>query len=78
MVEGPVIDVHGMTRDEAKQFISLNLHHFHNRGYNEVYIIHGNGSGVLKTMVRKYLKQCGYVKSIRIQNNDGVSVAMFE
>ena len=73
----PVIDVHGMTRAEASKEIRPNLKFFHDEGFDEVHIIHGHGTGVLKQYVRSLLSQLSYVKDTRSESNDGVTVAVF-
>ena len=73
----PVIDVHGMNRVEAVKTVRKNLKYFHDQGFNEVHIIHGHGTGVLKAYVRTLLSHLSYVKDMRSESNDGVTVAVF-
>jgi DNA-nicking Smr family endonuclease len=77
MNELPTIDIHGMTRAEASKVIRPNLKYFHDQGFHEVHIIHGHGTGVLKAYVRALLNNLSYVKDMRSESNDGVTVAVF-
>jgi DNA mismatch repair protein MutS2 len=77
MTELPVLDVHGMTREQAVKTIRKNLKFFHDQGFHEVQIIHGHGTGVLRAYVRALLNNLSYVKDIRSESNDGVTVAVF-
>ena len=41
-------------------------------GFNEVYVVHGKGTGALRTGIMEYLKTCRYVKNFRTGNqNEG-------
>ncbi len=77
----PVIDVHGLTAQEAIRVVSINLKEFYNQGFPDVHIIHGNGQGILKQNIRSLLNTLGYVKSFRAgkhnEGKDGVTVAIF-
>ena len=73
----PVIDVHGMNREDAIQVLRLNLKHFHNQGFHEVTIVHGHGQGILRTCVRAFLEKLYYVKDIKSTSNDGATIAIF-
>ncbi|MEK6916872.1 MAG: Smr/MutS family protein [Nanoarchaeota archaeon] len=77
----PVIDVHGMTREETIRTIRINLLAFYNMGFHEVHIIHGKGQGILRDAVRTLLSGTGYVKRFRAgksnEGGDGVTVAIF-
>ena len=48
-------------------------------GIHQVTIIHGKGTGVLRTEVHKYLKRCKYVKTYRLgvfgEGESGVTIA---
>ena len=77
----PVIDVHGMTREETIRIIRINLPAFYDMGFHEIHIIHGKGQGILRETVRDLLSGTGYVKKIRTgrpsEGGDGVTVAIF-
>lgn len=78
---GIKIDVHGMTVAQAEAILRVNLAGFCNRGYNEVFIIHGKGQGRLRAAVRKLLSRLYFVRSGRRggphEGGDGVTVAVF-
>lgn len=71
-------DVRGMALDEALVEIDAYLYGAVMRGYKEVSIIHGKGTGVLKQGISKYLKTLKYVKSFRLgrygEGEDGVTI----
>lgn len=77
----PKIDVHGLNSEQALNLIRFNLYDFYKRGFNEVYIIHGHGKGILKTKIRKMLKNLSYVKKLKKAHNneggDGVTIVVF-
>ncbi len=81
MYETPKIDVHGMTSESACNLVRANLIGFYQRGYPEVFIIHGHGKGILKQNIRAMLRSFSYVKSLRRgktnEGGDGVTVAVF-
>ncbi|MDO4963397.1 MAG: Smr/MutS family protein [bacterium] len=71
----PSIDLHGLDRDTARvkvlEFINDNL-----KLKNAfVCIIHGIGSGVLKTEVHNTLRMCKYVSEYKLfYNNSGCTI----
>ncbi len=71
------IDLHGYRVDEALQLLEEKLFV---ESSHSILIIHGRGSGVLKTAVREFLKNCDYIKSytpgedINLPGIDGVTV----
>ena len=76
MLETPKIDVHGMNSEDAIRTVKINLKEFHNQGYNEVTIVHGKGSGILREKVRLLLSQTPYVKHIESTSDDGATIAI--
>lgn len=82
MYETPKIDVHGMNSEEACNLVSRNIMHFRNRGYPEVFIIHGHGKGILKEKIRAMLRSNPYLKQLRRgsmnEGGDGVTIAVFK
>ncbi|NMD37631.1 MAG: endonuclease MutS2, partial [Christensenellaceae bacterium] len=72
------VDVRGMALDEATVEVDNYLYQALMVGYKEVYIIHGKGTGVLKTGISKHLKNKKHVKSFRLgrygEGEDGVTV----
>ncbi|MEM3373905.1 MAG: Smr/MutS family protein [Candidatus Woesearchaeota archaeon] len=77
----PKIDVHGLNSQQALDLIRYNLYDFYKRGFNEVYIIHGHGKGILKTKIRQMLKTFSFVKKIKrasqYEGGDGVTIVIF-
>ncbi len=60
------IDLRGKMVDEAIIEVESYLDRAMISGYNEVHVIHGNGTGALRTGILKYLKTCRYVKDFRM------------
>ncbi|AJF61078.1 TPA: Smr/MutS family protein [Candidatus Woesearchaeota archaeon] len=81
MTQRPVIDVHGMTREEAVRTIRANLLAFYDMGFPEVHIIHGKGQGILRDTVRDLLRATTFVRKARSgrpnEGGSGVTVAVF-
>ena len=75
------LDLRGMTVDEClielDRFIDQGLR----SGLNEFTIVHGKGTGALRTAVTRYLKASPYVKTSRLgvygEGEDGVTIAEF-
>ncbi|MDO5435374.1 MAG: endonuclease MutS2 [Clostridia bacterium] len=71
-------DVRGMMLDEAQTVVGLYLDEAVLAGLNEVSIIHGKGTGVLRAGIRQDLKKNKHVKSWRPgmygEGEDGVTV----
>lgn len=79
LVTFPSIDLHGLTGVEARiktaEFITDSL----KLGNYDIIIIHGKGSGVVKSSVHEYLKLDKRVKDYKTDNfNDGVTVVKLE
>jgi DNA mismatch repair protein MutS2 len=56
-------DVRGMRVEEAKEAIEAFLDNAHRMGFDTVGVIHGQGTGVLKKVVREYLKESPFVRT---------------
>ncbi|MGM0508256.1 MAG: endonuclease MutS2 [Fusobacteriota bacterium] len=73
------IDLRGMDSEEAKYEVDIYLDSATLNGYQEVFLIHGKGSGVLRKAIQKHLKNSPYVESFRNGNANegglGVTVA---
>ncbi len=76
------LDLRGMTVDdcliELDRFIDMGLR----TGLNEFTIVHGKGTGALRTAVTRYLKASPYVKSSRLgvygEGEDGVTIVVLK
>lgn len=81
MFETPTIDVHGLTSEEALKIVRANLRAFKERGYPEVFIVHGKGQGILREKIRDFLRTVPYIRGYRRgradEGGDGVSVVVF-
>jgi DNA mismatch repair protein MutS2 len=80
-VDKPVsmsIDVRGMTLDEAEMETDRYLDEAYLSGQTEVMVIHGKGTGVLRTGLRSFLKSHAHVEGFRRgiygEGEDGVTV----
>ena len=60
------VDLRGKMVDEAVYELETYLDRAVMNSYNEVYIIHGKGTGALREGILNYLKNCPYVKEYRI------------
>ena len=71
-------DVRGMNLEEALDAVSLYLDEAVLAGLNEVYIIHGKGTGILRTGIQQDLRKNKHVKGFRRgmygEGEEGVTV----
>jgi len=66
------VDLRGKMIDEGIHDLEAYLDSALLSGYNEIYVVHGKGTGALRNGVMEYLKTCRYVKSFRTGNqNEG-------
>lgn len=72
------VDLRGMTVEEGIMELDRYIDHALRMGINEFTVIHGKGTGVLRSAVREYLKKSRYVKTSRLgtfgEGEDGVSI----
>ncbi|XME01430.1 endonuclease MutS2 [Lachnospiraceae bacterium C1.1] len=72
----------GMTAYDAEQTLSQYLDEAYLSHLEQVRIVHGKGSGVLRDVVREFLKRCKYVESFRAgefgEGDAGVTIAVFK
>lgn len=73
------VDLRGMTAVEAIMELESAIDSAIMMNMNQITIIHGKGTGVLRTEVHKFLKTCKYIKSYRLgvygEGEAGVTIA---
>ncbi len=78
----PVLDVRGQRLDEALDTVSHFIDDALMVGVNEVRILHGTGTGVLRTEIRKFLRTVGGIASFEDEHVErggaGITVIYFE
>jgi DNA mismatch repair protein MutS2 len=71
-------DVHGFTLDDAIMAVDKYIDDAMLAGYGEVAVVHGRGEGILRTGLRKMLRQHKHVKKIRSggpgEGGDGATI----
>ena len=76
------LDLRGMTVDDCLIELDRFIDHSLRTGLAEFTIVHGKGTGALRTAVTKYLKSSPYVKSSRLgvygEGEDGVTIVMLK
>ena len=71
----PSIDLHGYDRDYARILINEFIDDQYKLKQENIIIVHGNGSGILKKMTQEALKRNKYVKEYKIDNfNSGMTI----
>ncbi len=71
----PSIDLHGYDRDYARILINEFIDDQFKLKQENIIIVHGNGSGILKKMTQEVLKRNKYVKEYKIDNfNSGMTI----
>lgn len=77
-----VISIRGMSAEEAEEIIIRFLYDARAAGYKEVRVVHGEGKGILKNIVKKVTNNIGFVKKIFHppwnEGGDGVTVIQLE
>ena len=72
------LDIRGKTVEDALDALELFLDQASLAGFGEVTVIHGHGTGALKSAVREFLKTSPYVRDFRAggdgEGGDGVSI----
>ena len=75
----PIVDLRGMRVDEALRALELELDRFLRAGEQSVHVLHGHGSGALKSAVREHLQRSPYVSRSRPgeshEGGDAVTIA---
>jgi len=81
-VESQEIDLRGMIFDDARAELDIFLDRLHMAGIETAHIIHGKGSGALRSKISGYLDKHPYIESQRIGNwnegSTGVTVAILK
>ena len=76
------INLIGMTVDEAIAHLDKYLDDAYRAHVPNVRIVHGKGTGALRTAVHQYLKRCKHVKTFRLgtfgEGDAGVTIAEFK
>ena len=74
------LNLHGMTVEEATKVVRHEVHQCHLRGYPDITIVHGKGTGRLRKAMRQLLRSIPYVKKIRRgkpeEGGNGVTIAI--
>lgn len=78
----PELDIRGMAADEAMPVLSQFLDSAYLANLPSVRIIHGKGTGILRSAVHDELRRCKYVKNFRLgvygEGETGVTIAEFK
>jgi DNA mismatch repair protein MutS2 len=64
------IDLHGLTVEEAVPLVDGFLHKSFKAGLFRVWVIHGKGSGALRSATRQFLSQHPLVRRCSTANGD--------
>ena len=77
-LSGPELDLHRLTTDEALPRIDQFLYESYVARISSVRIVHGKGTGALRSAVRDYLPTHHLVKSFRLAGKEdgGVGVTV--
>ena len=77
----PELDIRGMTTDEMQGVLGIFLDNAYLANLPSVRIIHGKGTGALRTAVHQELRKSKYVKRFRLgafgEGEDGVTIVEF-
>jgi len=72
------IDLHGLTVDEALFKVDQYLYDTYQMGLREISIVHGKGTGTLRSAIRNYIGTHPLVRSYRRggdnEGGDGVTI----
>ncbi len=79
-ISGPEVHLRGLTVDEAIEKIDKYLDSAVVSGLNQIYVIHGKGTGTLRKVISGYLKKHSAVKSFRLGdwNEGGAGVTVVQ
>ena len=72
------VDLRGMNADEAIMTLDRYIDTAYRLGINEFTVVHGKGTGVLRSAVQQYLKSNSFIKSYRLgvygEGENGVTI----
>jgi DNA mismatch repair protein MutS2 len=75
----PLLDLRGLRVDEALHALEEELDRRLREGAEEVHVLHGHGSGALKSAIREHLARSPYVRRARAgeshEGGDAITVA---
>ena len=78
----PVLDLHGFKTDDVEEKVDQFLHLHNSKGTPSIKIMTGKGTGAVRQLVIKYLKQGNYPWSYEKlpngTNNEGVLIVHLE
>ncbi|MCL2150361.1 MAG: Smr/MutS family protein [Dehalococcoidia bacterium] len=81
-VRVPELDLHALTADEAISQLATFLHNAYSAGAPQALVVHGKGTGVLRTEVRRYLAQhplvFHYGEADRFHGGTGATQVIFK
>ena len=76
------VDLRGMNLDEALDRIDSYLDDAYLAGFHEVTLVHGKGTGILRSGIARHLKKHAHVRSSRLgvygEGEDGVTIVTLE
>ena len=71
----PTLDLHGIDRDYARILINDFIRDHYKIRTEQVVIVHGNGTGIIKKVTQETLRKNKYVDEYKINNfNVGMTV----
>ena len=76
------MDVRGLTVDDCIMELDRYIDYMLRMGLGEFTIVHGKGTGALRSAVNQYLRKSPYVKSFRLgvygEGEDGVTIVVLK
>ena len=79
LYNAPHLDLHGYDRTGAKAMVKLFIDENIKLDNKKIVVIHGKGSGILKSSIHEYLKYDKRVLDYKINNfNDGETIIILK